>query len=178
VEGKVNRFGRAAAAVVMAWCGLAVMAAEPGSGDTPFTDFTGQPRSIESFAGNGKWLVVMIWASDCHVCNREAESYAQFHESHKNRDATLLGVSIDGQAKKADAEDFIRRHDLPFPNLIGEPEAVMLYYMMVSGAQFAGTPTIMVYGPDGTLMAAQAGAVPPEIIEDFMARNSPPAKAG
>jgi peroxiredoxin len=162
----------------MAWGGLAAMAAGSGSSDTPFTDFQGKPRTIESFAGGGKWLVVMIWASDCHVCNMEAESYAQFHEAHKHKDATVLGVSIDGQAKKADAEDFIRGHDLPFPNLIGEPEAGMLYYMMVSGAQFAGTPTIMVYGPDGTLMAAQAGAVPPEIIEDFMAKNPPVPKAG
>jgi peroxiredoxin len=162
----------------MAWFGLAAMAA-PGDGtEPPFSDFQGQPRSIESFAGGGKWLVVMIWASDCHVCNMEAEQYAHFHEAHKNRDATVLGVSIDGQEKQADAEDFIRRHDLPFPNLIGEPQTSMLYYMMVSGAQFAGTPTIMVYGPDGTLMAAQAGAVPVEIIEDFMAKNSQPAKAG
>jgi peroxiredoxin len=164
--------------VVVALFGMAAMAAEVGTGDTPFTDFQGKPRSIESFAGGGKWLVVMIWASDCHVCNMEAENYAQFHEAHKSKDATVLGVSIDGQAKRTDAEDFIRRHDLPFPNLIGEPQTSMLYYMMVSGAQFAGTPTIMVYGPDGTLMAAQAGAVPVEIIEDFMAKNSAPAKAG
>jgi peroxiredoxin len=159
----------------MGW--LAVTAQAEDAAEV-FTDLDGQPRTIESFAGQGKWLVVMVWASDCHVCNMEAENYAHFHVSHKDKDATVLGVSIDGQAKKADALDFIKRHDLPFPNLIGEPETSMLYYMMVTGAQFAGTPTILVYNPEGTLVAAQAGAVPPEVIEEFMARNSPPAQAG
>ena len=35
-------------------------------------DFDGQPKSISDYAGKGKWLVVMIWASDCHICNQEA----------------------------------------------------------------------------------------------------------
>lgn len=165
----MNLFSKTVAVAFLALAGLAANAAPDGA--EIFSDFSGQPRAIESFAGKGKWLVVMIWASDCHVCNMEAEGYAQFHTAHQDKDATLLGVSIDGQAKKADAEDFIRRHELPFPNLIGEPETTMLWYLMNTGAQFAGTPTIMVYAPDGKLMAAQAGAVPPEVIEDFMARS-------
>jgi peroxiredoxin len=142
------------------------------AGDSPFTDFAGEPRSIESYTGDGKWLVVMIWAHDCHVCNIEAESYAQFHEAHKDRDARMLGISLDGQAKKAEAEAFVERHALPFPNLIGEPAAVMLHYMMLTESSFLGTPTLLVYGPDGKLKAAQAGAVPVESIERFMEKNA------
>jgi len=33
-------------------------------------DFDGNPKAISDYSGKGKWLVVMIWASDCHVCNR------------------------------------------------------------------------------------------------------------
>lgn len=139
--------------------------------DAPFTDFAGQPATIESFAGDGRWLVVMIWAHDCHVCNMEVESYAQFHAAHKNTDASVLGVSLDGQDGKAEAEAFIARHDLPFPNLIGEPATTMLYYAMLTQSQFLGTPTILLYGPDGRLRAAQAGAVPVESIEAYMAKN-------
>lgn len=154
--------------------GLLAQAAE----EPAFRDFNGQPRTIESYTGGGKWLVVMIWAHDCHVCNMEAESYAHFHESHKDKDATILGVSLDGQANKADAQAFIQRHDLPFPNLIGEPDAVMLYFMMATQTQFRGTPSILVYNPDGQLVAAQAGAVPPEVIEAFIAEQSGAAKSG
>ena len=38
---------------------------------------------IEDYAGKGKWLAVMYWASDCHVCNVEVGNYADFHERHR-----------------------------------------------------------------------------------------------
>lgn len=155
-------------ALILAWSGLAAQAAD----DSVFSTFDGQPRSIESYAGNGRWLVVVIWAHDCSVCNREVGSYALFHEGHKNQDASVLGVSIDGASHKAEAEDFVKRHHLPFPNLIGEPQPAMLYYMMATKSQFAGTPSILVYDPAGELVAAQAGAVPVDVIEDFIAKQT------
>lgn len=164
----MKRLTSAALAVTLTWLSLGAQAAE----EAVFTDFQGQPSSIESYAGNGKWLVVMIWAHDCPICNQEAPSYAMFHEAHKDKDATVLGVSIDGEAHKADAEEFIKRHELPFPNIIAEPQPAMLYYMMHTQSQFRGTPTIMVYNPNGELVAAQAGAVPTDIIEDFIAKQA------
>lgn len=143
-----------------------------GANDGPFTDFDGQPRTVESYAGNGKWLVVMIWAHDCHVCNMEVEGYAQFHDDHQDRNAAVLGISLDGKAKKADAEAFIERHDLPFPNLIGELTPTMLFFAAQTQSQFRGTPSILLYGPDGELRAAQAGAVPVASIERYIAQNS------
>lgn len=136
-----------------------------------FQDFDGQPRSVESFAGNGKWLVVMIWAHDCHVCNQEAEAYAQFHYEHEDQDAGVLGISLDGQAGKSGAEAFVTRHDLPFPNLLGELIPTMRYYATLTGSSFRGTPTLLLFGPDGELRAAQAGAVPVSSIEAYIARN-------
>ncbi len=159
-----------AAAFALLTGGLAAPAV--ADDNTLFTDFAGELRSIESFTGNGKWLVVKVWAHNCHVCNQEAENYAQFHEAHKDSDATVLGVSLDGAADQAAAAAYIERHDLPFPNLIGEPQSVMLKYMMLTGAQFRGTPSILLYDPDGTLRAAQAGAVPIASIEAYIARNS------
>lgn len=164
----MKRLGMAALAVVMSCTAVLAQATE----DSPFRDFAGTARSIASYTGDGKWLVVMIWAHDCHVCNMEVESYAYFHETHQDGDARVLGISMDGQAQKTEAEAFIERHLLPFPNLIGEPEATMLHYMKLTGSPFRGTPTILIYNPDGKLMAAQAGAVPTEVIEEFIATNS------
>lgn len=155
------------AALMISGIAVVVQAAD----NATFSDFNGQHKTIESFAGNGKWLVVMVWAHDCHVCNQEAEGYAQFHETHKDSTATVLGVSLDGVANKARAEDFIARHDLPFPNLIGEPTQVMLAYMNLTQSQFRGTPSILLYAPDGTLKAAQAGAVPTASIEAYIAKQ-------
>ena len=35
-----------------------------------FEDFSGKPQKLENYVGkDGKWLIVMMWASDCHICN-------------------------------------------------------------------------------------------------------------
>lgn len=161
----------AAIAALLTLSGMAAKAAA----ETVFSDFDGNPRSIESYTGDGRWLVVMIWAHDCHVCNQEAESYAQFHEAHRDSNARVLGISLDGAAAKAEAQAFIDQHGLPFPNLIGEPQTTMLYYQVLTGSRFAGTPTILLYDPAGKLRAAQAGAVPTAVIEQYIADHGQPA---
>ena len=136
------------------------------------TDFSGKPKSIEDYKEKGKWQVVMIWASDCHICNREAHQYVDFHFAHSDKDATVLGISVDGLANKKAAQKYIDKHSVNFPNLIGEPETVGNLFTELTGSYRVGTPTFLIYGPDGKLMAQQVGAVPTNIIEDFMANAS------
>ena len=91
----------------------------------------------------------MIWASDCQICNAEAATYARFHESQREKGVGVLGVSMDGQDNKAAALAFIERHDLPFPNLIGEPGMISLYYASLTQESLRGTPTFLIFDPDG-----------------------------
>jgi peroxiredoxin len=145
--------------------------ATANAGDS-LQNFDGKPSGIEQYAGNGKWLVVMLWASDCGVCNKEVHQYTAFHKKHSDKDAVILGVSLDGAEKKTDAEAFLSRHKVNFPNLIGEPEVVAGLYQDLTGSQWVGTPTFMVYNPKGELIGAQVGAVPPKTIESFIDRES------
>ncbi|MCI0507282.1 MAG: TlpA family protein disulfide reductase [Gammaproteobacteria bacterium] len=141
-----------------------------------FDDFQGNQQSIADFAGKGKWLVVMLWASDCQVCNQEAHHYIKFHQDHRDKDAQMLGISLDGVANKSEAMDFLKRHNVPFSNLIGEPEKVASMYQELTGDSWVGTPSFMVYTPRGELLGAQAGAVPVSIIESFIERESSTAQ--
>ena len=141
-----------------------------------FQDFSGKPQKLENYTGKGKWLVVMMWASDCHVCNKEAHQYVDFHLVHSDKDATVLGISLDGAEKKKAAEKFIKKHSVDFPNLIAEPETVSEIYQQLTGQYFAGTPTFLIYDPKGELKAAQAGAVPASLIEDFIQKSAAQAK--
>lgn len=132
------------------------------------SDFNGNKRSISDFTGHGKWLIVMIWAHDCHVCNQEVGSYVKFHREHKDKDASLLGISLDGQVNKKLAEAFISRHKVNFPNLISEPGDVISMYRQLTGENRFGTPAYLIYLPEGDLVAQQVGAVPPNLIEAFL----------
>ena len=134
-------------------------------------DFEGNIKSLEDYTGKGKWTIVMMWAHDCHVCNLEAGNYVAFHEKHKDRDAIMLGITMDGVELKKEAMDFIRRHKLNFDNLYGQPEEIAKSFQQLTGVQWFGTPTFLVFSPTGELMAQQVGAVPTNIIEDFIAKN-------
>ncbi len=136
------------------------------------TDFSGTPRNLSDYTGNGKWLVVMFWASDCHICGKEAPEYIAFHNKNKDGNAHVLGISIDGLANKQDAQGFIDDHQLNFPSLIGKGEDIAGMYYELTGEFWVGTPTFFIYDPEGKLRAAQAGAVPAEVLESFIAENS------
>lgn len=134
-------------------------------------DFDGNIHSLDEYTGKGKWTIVMMWAHDCHVCNQEAGSYVEFHKKHKDKDAIMLGVSMDGDALKQEAKGFIQRHKLNFENFYGEPGAIAASFQQLTGVEWFGTPTFLVFSPKGELMAQQVGAVPTNIIEDFIAKN-------
>lgn len=141
------------------------------------TDFDGNPKSIKDYTGKGQWVLVMFWASDCHICNKEAHQYVDFHFTHSDNDAIVLGVSVDGKAKHKDAVAFIKKHNIDFPNLIGEPEDVTAIYSDYAQARWVGTPSFLLFDPKGKIMAAQAGAVPPEVIEAFIDKAAEAEKA-
>ena len=134
-------------------------------------DFSGKTKLIEDYLDHEKWLIVMFWASDCHVCNQEAQAYIGFHEKNKATRARVLGVSMDGTVKRAAAEAFIKRHQVSFPNLIGDPQAIATEYQLLSGRRWLGTPSFMIFSPDGQLRAAETGAVPVDVIERFIGQH-------
>ena len=135
-------------------------------------DLDGHPRDLDEFTGQGKWTVVMFWASDCPVCNAEAHEYVLFHDQHQETQAGVLGITLDGEVGRARALQFIERHMVDFPNLIGEPGAVAGLYTQLTGEPWLGTPSFLVFAPDGRLRARQVGAVPAKRIEAFIERES------
>lgn len=139
------------------------------SANAALKNLDGKPGDgLGQYTGKGDWTVVILWASDCHVCNVEAEQYIQFYESHKNKGTQVVGISLDGQERLDQAKAFVKRHDVTYPNLIGEPGEVAQMYESLTGGQWVGTPTFLIYDRAGTLKAAQPGAVPAEIIEAFI----------
>jgi len=136
-----------------------------------FKDLQGNERPIGSFTGNGNWLVLMIWAHDCRICDQEVGAYEVFHHNSGNKNIRVLGLSIDGESKKQRAANFIDRHDLTFPNLIGELPEVMDYYRSKTRSMFVGTPSFLLFDPTGEIKAVQVGPASPEAIEKFIAKS-------
>ena len=133
---------------------------------------SGEFQTLNAHQAPGQWLVVMIWAHDCEVCEREVGDYQRFHQRGGGANAKVLGITLDGGEFAAQARDFISRHGLTFDNLIAEPQTVVGYYQAVTGSRWVGTPSFLVFGADGELKAKQVGAVEVEVVENFIAANS------
>jgi len=129
-------------------------------------DLDGRPRNVNEFIGQGKWAIVVVWAHDCLVCYREIHQMAEFHNDRKDKDAIVLGVSIDGMAQIKEARQFAADRKLPFTSLLAEPDpGVMAQF---DSQPFVGTPTHYFYDPKGRLVARKVGPLKHKDLEEFI----------
>lgn len=134
--------------------------------DVVLKDFDGRERNVNEFVGQGRYAVVTFWAHDCPICQRDIHEMAFFHDAHqKKKDVIVLGVSIDGQAKKRQARQFIDEHGLEFVNLLAEPSQVVQF----GAGALIGTPTYYIYSPKGDLIKKRVGAMTQEEVEAVIA---------
>ncbi len=83
------------------------------------TDISDAFTSIDNQSFAGQWLVLFFWPMDfTFVCPTEIAGFAKLNEKFKQREAQLLGASIDSEfVHLAWRKDHPDLHDLPFPML-------------------------------------------------------------
>ncbi len=144
-----------------------VFAAAP---DINVRDVDGKYHNVNQHIGKGKWTVVVFWAHNCHICNQEIHEMIDFHDDHESKDATVLGISMDGFKQVEKSRGFIDLHELNFPNFLIKLERAE--FKKFGGGRFVGTPTFYLYNPAGELLAKNIGPISAEEIEQFIKDNS------
>ncbi|WP_206614463.1 TlpA disulfide reductase family protein [Chitinophaga barathri] len=115
--------------------------------DFTLPDPTGKQISLSSF--KGKYVLVDFWASWCGPCRQENPNVVQAYLKYKNKNFTILGVSLDKTKDawmKAIADDGLawsHVSDLKF----WESSVVPLYGI-------TGIPTNILVDPQGKIVAA------------------------
>ncbi len=154
-------------ALAQAFCvvGLTVMS----SASNALTDINGKPTTIEAHTAKGQWSVVTIWASTCTICHQSINQIETFKKRYPK--AKVIGISTDGAQGKADAQSFIKQLGLTFPNLLGSYMEVSDYIYQHAGESLMGTPTLLLYNPQGKLIAVQPGAVTANELIGFIEKQ-------
>jgi len=137
--------------------------------DLVLSNLQGKPVPVSKYIGQGKWTLVMLWAHNCPVCNREVDDISFFYDAHKKKDVNVLGVSVDGPSQIAKARAFVDDHLVDFPNLIIEPASQQIEKF--GGGPFVGTPTFYVYSPEGKLVAQNVGAISVQALNKFLVKQ-------
>ena len=67
--------------------------ANPARAGMELQHVDGQVVDLDDFRGDGRWLLVMLWATTCHICEMQKPDISAFHDKHKDTDACLLYTS-------------------------------------------------------------------------------------
>lgn len=135
-------------------------------------DINGKAVTTEANVGTGQWQIVMIWATDCHVCAEMKPLLSQFHEKHKDDNAVVYGIALDGVDRLDAVQRYMLDHKVSFPTFVGELELIALNFEINAEVRLSGTPTYMLFNPDGELIAIDYGMLEIDSLERFIARNS------
>lgn len=158
-------------------CLLLILITFAGSASAEIPDFglqttKGKPFKLDTVIGKGKWVMVVFWATDCPVCKVQEPLNSKFHEARSDKDAEVVGISIDGLDKGKLVEEYLLKHPLSYPNYLADLSMVAFNYEALTGEAFRGTPTHVLFSPDGEFKAVAPGMLRIEALEDYIAKHS------
>lgn len=116
-------------------------------------------RTLRAADADAHVLLLYWWASWCPFCAQQSPLIDQFWRSHRERGLRLVGLSIDRKAE--DASGYLAKRGYVFPVAMVTPAIARVL------PKPKGLPVTLLRGRDGRVLAAEAGQLFPEDIEQF-----------
>lgn len=144
--------------LLLVWSVLAMAEAV----DFEKVDLEGNTHRLSDY--RGKWVLVNYWATWCPPCKEEMPDLEMFHDTHKDKDAVVLGINHE-DASLEQLQEFQEDYFISFPLLRGSA-----YEDGINGP-LEGLPTSYLIDPSGEIVAEQVGMVSREAIESFIEKH-------
>ncbi len=129
------------------------------------TNINGNQQSLDEYIGHGQWVVVNIWATACPFCREELFDLASFHDRHQDKDAVVLGLTLDlatfGFPDKAYLTKFAESYLIDYPLFLVSGDIAN----KVVGIPVNRVPMTLFYNPEGKLVYETNGMVDEETLE-------------
>jgi len=140
--------------------------------DTLLEDPDGNQHSLDEYIGKGKWVVLNVWGTACPYCRDELYDLTSFHERHHDKDAIVLGLTLDwpsfGFPDKDRLANFAIDYFIDYPLLMIDAELAS----KVIGKPVNMIPLTFVYNPEGELVLRINGVVTETMLEKVIANEN------
>ena len=134
-------------------------------------DMDGGRQSLSAY--HGKWVVLDFWATWCPYCVEEIPELNAFYRAHHEKDAVVLGLSVDenDELKDEELKDFVQMNDIAYPVVRATPAILQAI------GPVRGLPTLYLVDPAGNIVARQVGPLTRADLEQFLRRHAKSSKA-
>lgn len=99
----------------------------------------------------GKVIILDFWATWCGPCRVEMPGFVELQTEYGERGLQILGVSLDGEIKREEVEDFCRRYYVNYPVLMDNGEVARSFNVIA-------IPTTYIIDREGNLFKKYIGA--------------------
>lgn len=148
---------------------LAVASAVAPAGGLAVRTLDGQSSSLAGLLTPAKWNLVMVWTTHCTVCRAQYPTISAFHSEHRQHDAVVLGIALDGLTTTAQVSTYRKARGHTFPSVLADPDEFAYGFARATGESFTGTPTYLLFDRAGVLVNYVAGPVTAATLERAIA---------
>lgn len=110
----------------------------------------GKKLSLNKWIGEGKPVVLDIWATWCGPCRQEIPHLVELAEKHRHDGLVVVGLTTeDPAAHREDVKSFVKQYGMTY-NVGFASE--LLYRSFNGGSQAMRIPQTFIFGADGKLI--------------------------
>ncbi len=136
------------------------------------TGIDGKQYALSDFTGQGKWVVVNVWATACPYCRSELFDLNNFHEAHYLEDAMVVGLTLKlsdfSMPDREHVAAFSEGHLIEYPVLLVDKTLAE----KVIGKPVEMVPLTFFYNPEGKLVYQLKGMLTEATLEAIIQRKS------
>lgn len=132
---------------------------------------------------SNQWFLVKLWSVDCGICRAQVPVVSKLHddglvnstpseEGLEGYRLSVLGVAIDSKSRNTEVVRYLKKSQPSYPNVIADGGVIALWFGTLTQETFRGTPTYLLFDPDGELAAIQTSILKPDSLDKFISRYS------
>ncbi len=113
----------------------------------------------------GRWELVMFWATYCPICKKDFEKVAQFIEENPSIPLSIVGVVTDGLEAKQKALRQIDERNLNYTHVLTDFDHSNELYHEITQSRLIGVPSQLLYNTNNELVGFSRNAIDLDALE-------------